>query len=171
MFCLATGFPTLWYCVPCLLTQKQLLFCKESPKLSLVCLNFISLVTSRDGLHVEEPQTAFPMFFTWIPHISASVHYGSILTIQLGNGLHPVLLRHSDHHGSILRHAGLVNNSSYFCPSTAAIITNVELHWSLFDPDLSRYPTYHCVPVDFKPSDAFLHQWVLSWDSQHAVLV
>ena len=43
------------------------------------CEFHITIVTFCDGLQEEEedePQTAFPMAFTWASHIAASVHYG-----------------------------------------------------------------------------------------------
>ena len=41
-----------------------------------VSVNFISLVTSCVRLRKEEHQTAFPVSFTWVSHIAASVLMG-----------------------------------------------------------------------------------------------
>ncbi len=44
--------------------------------ISILLVNFISLVTSCVGLQEEEPQTAHPMSFTWASHIAASMLMG-----------------------------------------------------------------------------------------------
>ena len=53
--------------------QVESHYIEMAPSMSV---NFISLVTSRDVLREEEPQTAHPMSFTWVSHIVASVLTG-----------------------------------------------------------------------------------------------